>query len=345
MKVRVTQRDVARLAGVSQATVSLVLNGQANAIDRIPIETRERVARVIRETGYVADPIARRLVQKRNQIIGVFSYEPVFPSAQADFFLPFLLGIEQGAQQFGYDVLLFTSAAKGGDERRIFSSNNRLRLADGCIVLGRELDRAELAQLVSGDYHFVAIGRRDDAGGPVPYVGADYATATAALVGQALKFGHRAFGYVGRKPGIEASSDRWRGFHEATRSGEKALVIDTADPRPVNEALLDLRKAGVTAIFYEDLSDAVQGEEAAREMGLYLPGDLSIVALGNPTGSIPTQVNFTRFNIPREEMGRLAVEMLAASLEGHLHERQRLLPCELVRGETLGFLTETKRLL
>ena len=101
MNRRVTQRDIARLAGVSQATVSLVLNDAAAAAGRIPQETRERVEKTIRETGYVADPIARRMASGRNSILGVFTYEPACPSEQADFFTPFLFGIEEMAQSLG----------------------------------------------------------------------------------------------------------------------------------------------------------------------------------------------------------------------------------------------------
>ncbi|MDF2798353.1 MAG: LacI family transcriptional regulator, partial [Devosia sp.] len=58
---RLTQKDIAQMAGVSQATVSLVLNGAPAAQGRIPDETRERVLKAIRDTGYVADPVARRM--------------------------------------------------------------------------------------------------------------------------------------------------------------------------------------------------------------------------------------------------------------------------------------------
>ncbi|MGH8815559.1 MAG: LacI family DNA-binding transcriptional regulator, partial [Achromobacter pestifer] len=64
---RLTQRDIARLAGVSQATVSLVLNNAGGNDGRIPVETRDRVNKVIRETGYVADPVARRMVKGLNR--------------------------------------------------------------------------------------------------------------------------------------------------------------------------------------------------------------------------------------------------------------------------------------
>ena len=131
---RVTQQDIARLTGVSQATVSLVLNGRTDADVRIAPETRDRVLRAIQETGYVADPVARRLAAQHNRIIGVFTYEAVFPSGTGDFYHPFLVGIEERAESLGCDLLLLTSAPVVDGRRRIFHEDNRLRLADGCVL-------------------------------------------------------------------------------------------------------------------------------------------------------------------------------------------------------------------
>ncbi|GAA2769818.1 hypothetical protein GCM10020219_042040 [Nonomuraea dietziae] len=169
------------MAGVSQTTVSLVLNGRAEGEVRISPETRDRVLQVIRETGYVADPAARRLVERRNRIYGVFTYEAVFPAESADFYHPFLVGIEECAEEAGCDLLLFTSAkVEQGEWRRIFSAESRIRLADGCVLLGRTIDRDDLSRLLTEGIPFVSVGRRDDAGGPVPYVGADYPPAVRA---------------------------------------------------------------------------------------------------------------------------------------------------------------------
>ncbi|MFD0598479.1 LacI family DNA-binding transcriptional regulator [Catellatospora coxensis] len=212
---RVTQQDIARMTGVSQATVSLVLNGRSDADVKLSAETREKVLRAIAETGYVADPIARRLAARHNRIIGVFTYEPVFPSANSDFFHPFLVGIEQQAEVLGCDLLLMTSAPVVDGRRRIFHGDNRLRLADGSVLLGRTLDRTDLARLLAEEIPFVSIGRRDDAGGPVPYVGADYAAATAEIVRRAVALGHDRLAYLGQGSGPESWADRGRGFREA----------------------------------------------------------------------------------------------------------------------------------
>lgn len=336
---RLTQRDIARLAGVSQATVSLVLNDATSAEGRIPQETRDRVHKAINDTGYVADPIARRMVKGLNRILGVFTYEPAFPSAQADFFTPFLLGIEEAAQELGYDLLLLTGAA-GGARRQIFGNNTRLRLADGCLILGREFDRDELARLVAGDYPFVAVGRRDDAGGAVPYVGGAYAEGTATLVARARDLGHVRIAYVGPSSGAESTLDRWNGFAGAMAGAELVAHIPEAS-RPPAETLDVLISARASVAFFVELADAIQVEILARQRGLAIPGDLSIVVLGNHIRAEQTGTHFTSFAIPREAMARGATHMLVRQLESNAAPQQILLPCEPVEGETLGLVSST----
>jgi len=334
---RLTQRDIARLAGVSQATVSLVLNDASSAEGRIPQETRERVHKAIRETGYVADPIARRMAKGLNRILGVFTYEPAFPVEQADFFGPFLFGIEEAAQQMGYDLLLLTGAAHGA-QRKIFSENNRLRLADGCLVLGRQFDQDELARLVSGDYPFVAVGRRNDAGGPVPYVGGDYATATAALVQRARELGHHRIAYVGPAQGAESTVDRWIGFSSAI-AGMDFVAHVPAAAQPAAQTLDTLIASKASVVFFIELADAIQVEQLALQRGISIPGDLSIVVLGNHIRAEQTITRFTSFSIPREAMGHSAARMLVRRVESQEPVQQVLLPCEPVEGETLGAMT------
>jgi DNA-binding LacI/PurR family transcriptional regulator len=330
-----TQHDIAKLAGVSQATVSLVLNGAPTALARIPQETRERVQQVIRTTGYVADPIARRMAKGLNRILGVFTYEPAFPSEQADFFAPFLLGIEEEAQAQNYDLLLLTGAGVGR-ERKMFADGNRLRIADGCLVLGREFDRAELKRLVTGDYPFVAIGRREDAGGPVPYVGGDYASATRALVEKASSLGHGRLAFIGPSGSAESVVDRWRGFSDAT-TGNAELVLHVDEVgRAAAETLDAVVESGASAVFFVELADAVRVEAAARERGLSIPDDFSVVVLGSHVRAERSHVQFTSFNIPREEMGRQATAMLVRRIEDASPVEQILLTCEPVEGQTLG---------
>jgi DNA-binding LacI/PurR family transcriptional regulator len=324
----VTQQDIARMTGVSQATVSLVLNGRDDGDVRIAPETRERVLEAIRSTGYVADPIARRLAARHNKILGVFTYESVFPAGMGDFYHPFLVGIEECAERIGCDLLLFTSAPVVDGRRRIFHQDNRLRLADGCVLLGQWLDPAELARLVAEGPAFVSVGRRDDAGGPVPYVGADYPGATAAQVRAAVGLGHRRLVYVGEgAAGPESHADRFRGF---TAAVAEAGADGRHLPAPDLDAIITDER---TCVFVEEFADGVALMRHAAERG---QRDLSFVALGDPTRPAATDIDFTGFRIPRREMGWQAVEVLSALLEGSDVATQRLLPCEPVAGTTLA---------
>ncbi|EJN02312.1 LacI family DNA-binding transcriptional regulator [Phyllobacterium sp. YR531] len=332
---RLTQHDIAKLAGVSQATVSLVLNDAQAAATRIPGETRERILKIIRETGYVADPIARRMAKGLNRILGVFTYEPAFPSAQADFFAPFLLGIEEEAQRQNYDLLLLTSAGIG-EKREIFGDGNRLRLADGCLVLGRQFNRTELKQLVQGEYPFVAVGRRENAGGKVPYVGGGYADATKTLVGKARALGHSRLAYVGPKGPAESVTDRWKGFSDALENDAELVLHIPHAGQPPHDILEALIASDSTAVFFVELADAIKVETVARQRGLSIPADMSFVVLGSHIRPERTTIQFASFNIPREEMGRQATAMLIGRIETSDPVRQVLLPCEPLEGETLG---------
>jgi DNA-binding LacI/PurR family transcriptional regulator len=276
------------------------------------------------------------MAKGRNRILGVFTYEPAFPGAQADFFAPFLFGIEEAAQERGYDLLLLTGAPFSHGKRRIFDEQNRLRLADGCLILGREVDRDELARLVGGDYPFVAVGRREPVGERhVPYVGGDYRSATGELVRRALAKGHSRFAYVGPSGGAEATLDRWQGFNTALRGATLANHIPEVGG-PAAPLLEAIRRSGATVAFFTELADAVVVEALMRSQNLKVPEDLSIVVLGSHLRPQPSVTQFTCLSVPREDMGRRATHMLCERIEGSSAGGQVLLDCELVEGETLG---------
>jgi DNA-binding LacI/PurR family transcriptional regulator len=329
---RLTQRDIAKLAGVSQAAVSLILNGGAERA-RLSAETQARVMAVIQGTGYVADPLARQMHRKGNQLLGVFTYEPVFPNAQADFYTPFLLGIEEEAERNGYDLLLFTATPVENGRRKLFRKESRLRLADGCVVIGREQDHDELAKLAADGYPFVAIGRRDDDSGQIPYVGADYVAVIRDLVEAAGKLGHRRLVYLGDGAGAESLTDRWRGFGEAVAAlGLAGERIAASEDPSVNIARA--LECEASAVFCETAGHALA---LAREVaGRGLSGRLSVVAMGGAASLSLPSLRLSGFELPREEMGRQSVRMLSAIIESRSTERQILLRPTLVDGQTLG---------
>ena len=191
---RITQRRIAELAGVSQATVSLVLNDKADGAARIPEETRERVLKVLRETGYVADPAARRLAGVGNKILGVFTYEPHYHRE------PGLLRAaaewhRAGRRGARLRPALLTSTPVVNGSRQVLPRARPTaprRRMPSCWVSRSTTPSSSTSSTT--DTQFVAVGRRDV--NEVPYVAIDYASGTADLVGRAWELGHRRFAYL-----------------------------------------------------------------------------------------------------------------------------------------------------
>lgn len=339
---RVTQADVARLAGVSQATVSHVLGGENTSRARVSESTRQEVLNAIRVTGYSVNAAAQRLAGGRNRIIGVFTYEPVFPRDTNDFYHPFLLGLEREAESMGCDLLMFTSAPTHNGRRSLLADGaHRLGVADGCVLLGRHDDKQELAELFTKGFPFAFVGRRESEAGPIPYAAADYTSATRNLVDHLLGLGHQRVAYLGDLGGDEFSRDRLDGYREAMRVADRRPVMLDGTTYTPAEALDMLRHNDVTAAVVAPTGLISDLHRLALERGLRIPGDLSLAQLGDPERSAPDDPEWTSFKIPREEMGALALHVLDAVITGQVDPAdpatmQRTLPCTLVPGTTSG---------
>ncbi|WP_426989190.1 LacI family DNA-binding transcriptional regulator [Pseudarthrobacter sp. Y6] len=335
---RITQRHIAERAAVSQSVVSLVLNGKADAISRIPKGTRDRVMAVIRETGYVADPAARRLAGVGNKIFGVFTYEPAFADNSTDFYTPLLLGIEAKAEELGCDLLMFTSAPVENGRRRIFHENNRLALADGCLLLGREMAHDDLLRLVESRLPFVAVGRRDVEG--VPYVGVDYVAATSELARRARELGHERFYYLHFDSPAESVRDRKRAMDDLRALPFVEVAIRASDGTDIAADWAAIREFRPTVLFVDRAERAESLYRLATEAGLAIPGDLSMVVLEETSQADGRGVDFTRLSPPRGLLGSSAVGLLGRILSSNDNpsgsELRTLLDCEVKDGATLA---------
>lgn len=332
---RVTQREIARLAGVSQATVSLVLNGRTDDSVRIADETRQRVLDVIAQTTYVADPAARRLAGLDNRIIGVFTYEPAFPLESLDFYTPLLSGIEAAAEEIGSDLLMFTSAPVVDGTRRLFHERNRVRLADGVLLLGVEMVEDDLRRLVDGDFTAVAVGRRDVPG--IPYVGIDYATATATLVADAVARGHRDILYVHVDSHGESVRDRLAGVERGARGAD---LVSTPMGATVDDDWALVVEHRPDLLIVESSARATELRARALDVGFSVPGDLGMIALSAPTRPEERAADFTRLDPPRTELGARAVALLSRILAAGEPlpetELRTLIDCPTISGSTLA---------
>lgn len=350
---RFTQAEVAAMAGVSQSTVSFVLNDSAPSGVRIPEETRARVLEAIRVTGYSANPVAQRLAGGRNQILGVFTYETTFPRGGHDFYGAFLNGVEQAAEKLGVDILLFTSA-RVIDERRRLSHDGwqRLGIADGCLLLGQHEDQDELQQLLDTNYPLVFIGKRASKDDRLPYVGADYVAATARQVDRLVALGHTRIGYAGPQSSDQPTLDRIEGYRRAVRAhGLPILLVDVHD---VSNAAQEVSERRLSAIL---VAPEHHPEELADELearGIGVPADVSMLLLGQPLHPRRGGRSWSGFAVPREEMGARALVLLSRIVDRESpaprdtgtgpdpSELRQLLDCPDVEGASLASISLTE---
>jgi DNA-binding LacI/PurR family transcriptional regulator len=308
------QSDIARLAGVSQATVSMVLNGRAES-NRIPESTQRRIRESMAELGYVPNVAAQSLRGGRNGLIGVHTFERVFPVSPDDYYHEFLNGIEEQAVAEGLDLVLFASTQRPDGTRTIYGNgSNRLRLADGAIMLGFETNDDELKRLVDEGFPFVFIGHRDVAGIEIPSVTAAYADAMRPVAGMLAAAGHRDVAYLATPTRAVAQTERLRGFGaHAAEAGITGVAVHELGVDEVTAAWVRGRlDEGVTAVVVEthDLARALR--LAVGEADVDVPGALSVVSLdSDPRGG---EV-FSTVQVPRREMGRRAVRLLLGVID------------------------------
>lgn len=335
---RITQREIARIAGVSQTTVSMVLNDRDGSNVRIPEETRARVKAAIEASTYVADPAARRLAGLDNQIVGVFTYESALSPESMDFYGPLLNGIERAAERIGCDLLFFTSSPVEDGRRSLFHRKTRLRLADGCILLGQQMDAAELERLVEERFPFVAVGRRDETEALVPYVGLDYVTPTLALVDWAAELGHERAVYLHRESTSPTARDRARAVERAAAGGQVEFAI--ASETELDRLAELVREQGASVVFAEDVFLAEDAIHALGAAGVRVPEEVSIAALAEVRGHRTGERALSGFRVPRERVAAAALELLQQLITNPVEDwdgldLQRLLEAEVEAGETI----------
>ncbi|MEU6268578.1 LacI family DNA-binding transcriptional regulator [Saccharopolyspora shandongensis] len=340
---RPRQAEVARLAGVSQTTVSLVLGGNKQGI-ALHKDTRARVLAAARELGYVPDPAARRMARARNNLLGVFSFTATFPVDVEHSYYPILVGVEREAVARGYDLVLFTGSSSGAAQAVAPGVLQRVRMADGCLFLGRHIPEGELRRLVEDDYPAVHIGRRDELEG-LAWVGVDYVSASVEVVRHLAGLGHRRIVLVREDDDAPASADRERGFRMALAElgGSAGAVVRTARPgADITPTWARARIAeGVTAFVAEETDTGAAWRQllaAVEGAGLDVPGEVSLALLGSPPADLAGRPQPTGFDVPRAELGSAAVRMATALLAGEEAAEPRV-ACTFRPGRTAGRAT------
>ncbi len=319
--------DVARSAGVSTATVSRALRD----LPHVSTATRARVRKVARELGYVASPSAASLASGRTRTIGLLT-----PWVNHWFFANVIDGAERALRAEGFDALLYTFEISRDLRRRQVDPDVLRRRVDGIIVVGMPLERDEVGALLGLGHPVIFIGT--GAPGQVTVRVDDYRTAAEATE-YLLALGHTTIGHITGSPQDNAPwappVDRRSGWQEAmTRAGwtptpelEVNGYFDVEGGRDSTRRLL-AQRPDVTAIFAASDEMAMGAILAARDLGLRVPEDLSVIGIdGHDLGEL---VGLTTMAQSAEDQGMTAATLLLGMITGTPAPEQVIFPTRLV---------------
>ncbi|WP_417563072.1 LacI family DNA-binding transcriptional regulator [Microbacterium sp.] len=330
--------EVARLAGVSTATVSRALSGRGRVSDA----TRARVEAAADSLGYVVSAPASSLASGRTRNIGV-----LVPFLERWFFSTVLAGTSAELMRHGYDITLYSVTEDPELRRSVFDTLLRRQRVDGIIAVSIALGDAEIDRMLALDMPVIAIG------GPDPRLRTltvdDVAVARLATE-HLLALGHRDIAHIGASPEFDLDfhipTQRRQGFEQALeRAGleVRPALFEPADFTVEGgfraaKQLLGRPGERPTAIFAASDEMAIGAILAARELGYRVPADVSIVGVdGHELGEFFRLTTVDQF--PAAQGERAADAMLDA-LQGGTVERPVApavdrLPFELVvRGST-----------
>lgn len=318
-----TISDVARVAGVSVATVSRALRG----VSTVNVATRERVLRAADDLEYVASPTAASLASGRTRVIGI-----VTPFLTRWFFATAVSAIEKTLREYGYHVLLIDLEADSHLERRALTSQMLSKRVDGLIVLNVPLRPDELTLIDKLRLPIVAIGN------PVPgqpLVHIDDADAARQAVDHLAGLGHTKIGYVGAVPATAEHRlvpwGRLTGFRDSMRDHGLALNSDwiimcdwTAQGAAKQSSALFLGESTPTAIVAGSDEMAIGVMAVAAQSDFRVPQDLSIVGVDNYVLSDVLKLTTVKQDVVAQ--GRAAADTLLHILLGPTEETAPDLP-------------------
>ena len=295
----VTLKDVAKAAGVSYATVSRALSGSP----QIGSETRERIIKLCDEMGYTTNYVARSMVMKKTDLIGL-----VVPSIDNQFMSELGYYAEMSARSHGYNIMLCNSGPDLRQEKTVVK-----------LLLGRQVDGILIVPQSPKTYEniraftdqvptvFLSENLRDQ---PQSYVAVDNSRGTYIGTEYLYKLGHRQILYFGRRHSTTHQL-RAEGYMKACQ------------------------KLGLRQMFYNSeysRSSIENGYQMAKDLFSrpidYIPGQLSLIGFDNiPSTALP-RIELTTIEQPKREMAVQAVDMLRDKIEngtqGYVH--QILLP-------------------
>ncbi|MEV4011937.1 GH1 family beta-glucosidase [Nonomuraea angiospora] len=324
---RPTLETVAARAGVSRATVSRVVNGEAS----VSPEVRTTVMRAVKELGYVPNAAARSLVTRRTNAIALVLSVPRQGDALTAAAVQYVTSMLEGA---GKQITLML--ADTAESHRRIVQQAEARLVDGVVLLPP--DRGDtLAERLSRTDVPIALLGKPAVTSLVPYVDVDNAGGAAAATEHLLASGRRRIGMICGPMDLVAVQDRLAGHRAALQRAGAQPLLALADLTRASGAAATRQLLGdepaLDAVFAATDQLAIGALQAARELGRRVPEDLAIVGFDDIDAASATTPGLTTVRVPLAEQALAVARLLLSRLEGR-HTTSVVLPTRLVVRES-----------
>lgn len=307
----ITIRDVANKAGVSVTTVSRVLNGK----DDISEPTIQKVLAVVQELGYASSLAARGMRSHRTNLIGLILHDVASLYSQE-----IMRGVNQAIARIDKDLIIYTS---GGLNRENVAQHERhyVALLNGSVTDGAIMVTPTATQFTT-HAPLVIIDPNTEAPDYPAIIATNQEGALAAM-SYLIDLGHRRIGHIAGEMKLISASQRLQGYKDSLAVAGIPLnedLIEMGD-YTTETAVICARKLlslpdRPTAIFAANDASAIGVYQAARELGLQIPGDLSVIGFDNLRDAAHLNPPLTTIDQPLEKMGTIATEMLVELVKG-----------------------------
>ncbi len=334
MEKKVTIRDVARLANVSIATVSRILNDKPDVSE----ETRQKVEAVIDELGYARNLQWQQITSGKTRVISLHYPYKLAISNQVS--LDFITGATTACEEHNYSLHLITQSLEEHSLLDFYRTNQ----CDGMVLMEIRVDDWRVKLLRQQNLPFVMIGRCENNDG-VDFIDFDFESAVAVAVYYLVDLGHQNIGFVSVRPSREQnhySPNIWalEGYEKVCDQYEIPSLYCEADNglENVKNTTLNLLKEhpDITAVV-SVFDTAVAGiYSAIKSLGLSIPDDISVVGLADEKGAELTSPSLTALLFPASSMGYDAAKIMINKLEGNTKASKHILvaPKLVIRSST-----------
>ncbi|NLJ97821.1 MAG: LacI family transcriptional regulator [Tissierellia bacterium] len=329
-----TIKDVAKLAGVSISTVSRVINKSKPVSSEVKIKVLE----AIDELGYKPNAVARSLVTKRSNLIGVIVTD-IGNSSIAQM----VRGIEEVGRMYNYDIILSNSYGDPNTEKR-FAELLRSKQVEGIILISEILNKEVIEYIEDFKIPFIYLNKYY-VDLDLPTVSIDHSEASYRMTKYLIELGHKNILYLTRNEREEASLERYKieGYKKAmTELGEGKQQIYSAQGFEVedgyaigDEVAKFIKEDNITAVFCCQDELAIGLISYCYDNNIKVPEDISICGYGDIKIASIYRPRLTTIKEPYYDIGAVAIRRIVKSLDdGELEKTNTYLPIQMMKRES-----------